>query len=190
MGRKPRRRHQLQRKRKLPLGDQAPRTQKVVNRFNMDNHQPHCREGARRRGLIGILVILRQITLSDMAMTNRLESKSQIVCAPAVKQRIVGHQGRDIESRSELLGLASFDDFIKPDVGTARIRTHGEQLSRKFPTTARFRRVSILCPQICQATPPNMPPIGLDRNVIGNHILSEWIYRQFGAHNLAFLMPK
>lgn len=156
MGRKPRRRHQLQRKRKLPLGDQAPRTQEVVNRFNMDNHQPHCREGARRRGLIGILVRLRQITLSDMAMTNRLESKSQIVCAPAVKQRIMGHQGRDIESRSELLGLASFDDFIKPDVGTARIRTHGGNWVANF----RPQRISAayrswapksvkLRPQIC-----------------------------------------
>jgi len=33
-----------------------------------------------------------------MAMTNRLGSKLQIVCAPAVKHRIAGHQGESTEN--------------------------------------------------------------------------------------------
>lgn len=95
-------------------------------------------------------------------MANRLGSKSQIICAPPVKQRVVGHQGKDIESRSELLGLASFDDFIKPDVGTVRIRTHRVPLDHKFGAVASFHRVSLLCPQICRFPPLYVHPNGVD----------------------------
>ena len=54
--------------------------------------------------------------------------------------------------------------------GTARIRTHRVQMGRGFPATASFRRVSLLCPQICQFPTPDVPPTSIDMKEISKLI--------------------
>ena len=68
--------------------------------------------------------------------------------------------------------------------GTARIRTHRVQMGRGFPAIASFGRVLLLCPQICQFPPPDVPPNGVGTNEMSN-LVSVWkIYRKVEVQNI------
>jgi hypothetical protein len=57
-------------------------------------------------------------------------------------------------------------------------------MGRGFPVIASFGRVLLLCPQICQFPPPDVPPNGVDTNEMSN-LVSVWkIYRKFEMQNI------
>jgi len=57
-------------------------------------------------------------------------------------------------------------------------------MGRGWPAIASFGRVLLLCPQICQFPPPDVPPNGVDTNEMSN-LVSVWkIYRKVEVQNI------